>query len=192
MNKKHLVATVGLLGLFAMTPIKAADFSYNYGQFTFDDVDVDLGVVSVDGDGFSLAGSFEISPDMFIEAHYGSWDFDGGVDGTGYEIGVGYHMPMNPKTDMVFGLSFGNIDFDGPGGSADSDIFAVSAGVRHQLDSKIELDAEVAYVDYDEGDSDFGFEIGAQYAFTKNVSGIISLGFGDDVDTLSFGARMYF
>lgn len=187
MKKIHLVIFIALSGLTITMPVKAADFNYFYGQLTYDDVDVDLGQNSRDENGISITGSFEINPDMFISASYGNWD-----DVSGYELGVGYHMPINQKTDMVLGVSFGNIEVDYRGGSADSDVLEISAGVRHQLDSKIELDAEVAYVDYDEGDSDFGFEFAGLYAFTNNLSGIASLSFGDDVDVLSLGVRMYF
>ena len=188
----YLIALLSLMSFAVTVPVKAADFSYNYGQVSYDDIDIDLGVFSVGGDGFSFGGSFEINPNMFIEANYGTWDLDFGVDATGYAFGVGYHMPLNQKTDMVFGLSFGNVELEGPGGSVDSDSLSISAGVRHQLHNNIELDAEIAYVDPDEGDSDFAFSLGALYAFSKNISAGVELGFADDVDTLSIGARFYF
>ncbi|MGD8484579.1 MAG: hypothetical protein PVJ63_06355 [Thioalkalispiraceae bacterium] len=186
-----LMTVTTLLG-FTVTS-HAADFNYNYGQLTYDDIDIDFpGITSIDGDGFSVAGSFAVAPNVFVAAKFGSWDLDYGIDATGYELGGGYHMPLDQKTDMIFGFSFGNIDLDSGAGSADTDVIEFSAGLRHQLNPQIELAGKIAYVDYDEGDSDIGFDVGAAYAFTQTVSGVVNFGFGDDVDTLSFGARMYF
>lgn len=167
----------------------AADFNYNAIQVSYDDISLDFpGVPSLDGDGFSFAGALEITPDVYIKGNIGMWDVDFGIDIDQLEIGAGYHMPLNQKTDGVFEFSMGNLEI----GSLDVDTWTLSAGARHQLDNKLELGGTIGLTDYDGDETEIFLSFNALYSLQKDVAGIFEFTTEDNITSLSFGARFYF
>lgn len=172
----------------------AADFNYNFGQITYDDVDIDFpGITANDGDGFSFSGSFEVTSDIFVSASYSMWDLASSIDADTWKIGGGYHMPLQPATDLVLEAMIGNSELSSNFASIDNDIWSISAGVRHSVNQELELGGKIGVVDYEnKSGTDTEISVAAIYNFQKNIAGLVTLNFGDDVDIMSFGARFYF
>lgn len=172
----------------------AADFNYNFGQLSYDDVDMDLsGVTGSDADGFSFAGSIEVTPDIFVSASYSMWDLTSAIDSDTWKIGGGYHWSIQPETDLVLEAMIGNNELSSSVSSVDNDIWSISVGVRHSLSKKLELGGKISLVDYEnKSGTDTEIGINALYNFNKTIAGQVSLNFGDDVDVISVGARFYF
>lgn len=191
MKKMIALFTSGILLITISVSVKAAEFNYNYADLTYNDIDyaIGSGSVSIDGDGFGILGSFEVTPDLFISAAYNMYDMDAGLDLDldVWEIGLGYHRAINTKTDLVAGLAIGNIEIS----FLDIDTWSANAGVRHQLNDKVELGGKITYIDYDGNASDTRFAANVLYKFKKDLSGIFALEFGD-VDVMSLGARFEF
>jgi len=189
MKKITAILTTAFLFITLNHTLQAADFSYNYAQVSYDDVDLDIGqgLPVIGGNGFSVSGAFEITPDFFISADYRTYDLDYGIDLNVWDIGVGYYQSINAKTDLVAGFAIGNLDLE----TVDLDTWTINAGVRHQLNDKLELGAQVNYVDYDGNASDTRIGANVLYAFKKDLSGIFALEFGD-VDVMSLGVRFDF
>ena len=191
--KQSLMAT--LLVSYAISSL-AADFNYNYGQVSYDDAEFDFGpgagILNTDADGFSLAGSFEVTPELFVTASISMWEAANTVDADTWLVGAGYHMPLNAKTDLLVEANIGNLEMSAVT-SLDYDIWAVSAGVRHSLDDKLEIGGKFGWKDYErKPDTDTFFQVNAVYEFQKNIAGLISYETADTIDVLSVAARFYF
>ena len=171
---------------------QASEFNYNYGQVSYDDVEFDSGFLNADADGFSIAGSSEITPDIFFTASYSIWEVGSVIDVDTWMIGAGYHMPLNAKSDLVLEASIGNLEASAVT-SVDFDIWTVSAGVRYSIDSKLEIAGKVGIRDSENNpDTDTFFQANAVYEFQKNIAGVVSYETGDNIDVLSVAARFYF
>lgn len=194
------ILTVMLVALSLGTmagPAAAQGFSYRYGQVTYDLPDFD----GADGDGFGFAGSFEVTPDIFVQGALRFWDLDAGPDVDGWEIGGGYRRALNAKTDLYGTFSIGNYDFGTISASIlgftvgiglDQDFWALRGGVRHRLQNNMEVGGTVGFVNYDPGDTEFEIGINGQYYFNSNLAGYAALSFSDPLDLISLGVRYYF
>ena len=158
----------------------AAGFNYNYGQ-----IELKTG----DYDGLALTGSFVINKDFFIIANYidttnDELGFD--VDVDAITVGAGYHMPIDKKTDAVFTVSAASVDV---GPIDDTGIF-LTAGVRHNLNSDIELAGGVQHISAFDGESGLYGE--ARYNINKTMSAGLTFTTGDYLDGLGLNFRMGF
>lgn len=168
----------------------AEDFSYNYVFFGYGNTELDA--VSVDGDGFSLGGSYGFTDSIHGFANYETADLDFGVDVNRYNFGIGYNTSVSDAVDMFARLSFESLDFDVPGfGSIDDTGYGLSVGARFAASSKLELNAAINHVDYGDGD-DTGFEIGGLYSFTDAFALGLAAEWSDEFTSYALSGRFYF
>jgi len=172
--------------------LQAADFSYNNVSISYANVDLDDGIFSIDGDGFDVEGNIAVHKNVFIPLRYQSIGFDFGVDGTMWMAGVGGHMPISNTMDLFGMVQIGNFELEGPGGSADSDILALTAGIRVAFAQNLEGAVYVTNVDFDEGDDQSGLGAKLNFYFNKTTSLVARAEFLSDIDTLSIGAQFDF
>lgn len=158
--------------------------SYNYLELRFVDVDVNS------GDGLSFKGSYQLPSNWLILGGITSLDFNNNVDGTFIEIGTGYVWEFRPDFDLFTTLSYVNADFDTPGGGADDDGLAFSAGTRGMIAPQFEVRGSVNHINLD--DSDTYLELAGDYYFTRQFAAGLSLEFGGDADAITVGGRWYF
>jgi len=190
-----MMRSILVMVLFAFSASVYADgFNYNsvtlsYGQMQFDDLDVD-------GDSIGISGSFEVGEKFFLAAGYGKSDIGDNfisADIDSWSAGVGYHMPMSDRFDLVTSLSYEYVDIsvDGFGSESDNGI-GIGAGVRFAATEKFEIDGGVSYVDYSDGGDDTSFGLGFLYNFTDSFSAGASGNWGDDTSAYGIGGRFYF
>lgn len=160
------------------------DLSYSYGELRFVDVD-DNG-----GDGFQLAGSYELEGPWILVGSLTALDFNNNVDTTLLEIGGGYVWDYSEDFDLFGTLRLARAEVDTPGGDADDTGFAFSAGTRGFLAPKFEIRGSVNHINFD--NSDTYLQIAGDYYFTSQLSAGLSLDFAGDTDSFSLGARWYF
>ena len=181
-----------LLAVFALPATAAAqsgqttkygDLSYTYGELRFVDVDND-------GDGFQLAGSYELEGNWILVGSLLTLDFGSNVDATLFEVGAGYVWDYAENWDLFSTLRLAHAEVDTPAGDADDTGFAFSAGARGFLAPKFEIRGSVNHINLD--DSDTYLTFAGDYYFTDQVSAGISLDFAGDTDAFSIGARWYF
>lgn len=186
---KHSIV---LLALLAAPGLALADgFSYDYLQLSYGQVDFDN--VSIDGDGFGVDGSFGITESLNIIGGYQTTDFDSLADANQLQVGLGVHTPISETLDVVAAVSYINVDVDtflGPAG--DDDGFGLTAGVRAAITSKMEANAGISYVDFDNSGDETGFGGSVLYNFTDVFSAGLGASWSDDTSTFSIGGRMYF
>lgn len=167
----------------------AGNFNYNYGQIAYE---------TGDFEGLTLTGAFEVNKDIFVLARYVAVTDDSlGVDFNYDEIsvGAGYHMPIDKKTDAVFTVSFSsgevdvNIPFFGKVTADDTGLLA-TAGVRHNLNAKVELAGGIYHISTFDGDT--GIQGEARYNIDNKMSVGVSYVSGDYIDGLGLNFRMGF
>ena len=160
------------------------DPSYSFAELRFVDVDTS------GGDGFRLAGSYELDRQWILVGALTALDFNNNVDSTQLEIGGGYVWKYSEDFDLVSTLRFVRAEVDTPGGDADDSGLAISAGARGFLAPQFEIRGSANHINLD--NSDTYLQLAGDYYFTDQVSAGISLDFAGDTDSISLGARWYF
>lgn len=190
-KKTSLLAVLALATLGFAGPA-AADIDYTYVDLAYHDIDFD----GVAGDGFSLGGSYALGNTAYISGGYGTHGFDeSGVsfDATQLNIAFGGHWALSNTADWIAEAGVIRDDSDlsisGFGSGEESDTgFFLSTGLRVMVTDRLELNGGLTYADiYNDNSTAFG--LGARYEFTDSFSVGFGYTTGDDVDTITLGAR---
>lgn len=179
-------------GLLVAAAACAAELDYNYAELRYVDTELEAGAFDVDGDGFEIGGSLELTPAVHLFGSFQTLDFGAGVDVSAFEVGGGYAMPLNNGADLVARLSYIDGEIDAGPGDIDDSGFGFSAGLRNMFTPQIEGRAFVNYVDLDESGDETSFELAGDYFLNDQIALGASLELGDDVTTWTLGARWYF
>ena len=161
-----------------------SELSYTYAELRFVDVDIS------GGDGFQLAGSYELDGPWILVGALTALDFNNNVDSSLLEIGGGYVWNYSDDFDLVSTLRLVRAEVDTPGGDADDSGFAFSAGARGLLAPQFEIRGSVNHINLD--NSDTYLQLAGDYYFSDQLSAGVSLDFAGDTDSFSLGARWFF
>lgn len=161
-----------------------SDLSYSFAELRFVDVDTS------GGDGFRLAGSYELDGQWILVGALTALDFNNNVDSTLLEIGGGYVWNYSDDFDLVSTLRLVRAEVDTPGGDADDSGFAFSAGARGLLAPQFEVRGSVNHINLD--NSDTYLQLAGDYYFTDQISAGVSLELAGDTDSFSLGVRWFF
>jgi opacity protein-like surface antigen len=165
----------------------------NYTKFEISVLDVELdSAIEVDGDGFALGGSYELSDKIFLFGEWQDQSLDFGIDGRSFEIGGGYTHSFSDKLDFVGSLSYVDAEVKAGNFTADDDGLALGGGIRTRLSDSVELDAGLKHVDFDNAGGDTGFSVGGRYYFNDSMALGGSADFNDNADTLRLSFRWEF
>jgi hypothetical protein len=170
--------------------------SYSYIEGGYTEADLDN---VADGDGFSVRGSVSFSENFFVFGEYATFGFPGSVDLDQISAGLGGHLDISDRVDLVGRVGYTELDLSVPGfGSGSVDGFLVSAGIRGQVSDSFELEAHAVHTDLgsDGGDST-GFVVGGRYFFTESFAAGLEYRTGDelggaDLDVIFVGVRFTF
>ena len=173
----------------AATRPQSAQFSYSYVELGYDETDFDLGPLDVDGDGLTLAGSFEINDDWHVYASYGSADADFGIDVDTWTLGAGYVFPLKEDIDIYGRVLYIDRSVDGLPGR-DDDGLGLQARIRARVTDEFELEGGLLYVDV--SDTDTSLQASARYHFNEAFSAALGITFAGDTDGIGISARYSF
>jgi hypothetical protein len=176
---------------------QSAQFNYSYVQLGYNEADFNLGgPFEGDGDGLSLAGSFEISDDWHVYASYGSADVDVGgpfnadIDVDTWTLGAGYVFPLKENVDIYGRVLYIDTSADLGALNADEDGLGLQASIRAGITEEFELEGGLLYVDV--ADTDTSLQAIARYHFTEQFSAGVGITFGGDADGIGIHARYSF
>jgi len=190
MRKGLVFASIAALGI-AGTANAESSFDYSFVELGY--VNTDLDDFNVDGDGFELRGSLEVTGNVHVFAKYTDLDFDFNIDTNTIEIGAGYAWPLSPNLDVIGTLSYLRAEVDVPGArDFDVDGFGVGVGLRGRPLDNVELTAGLQHVDLDDSGDDTIFAVGGRYFFTRAFAAGVDVTFNDDGTAWYVGGRWSF
>jgi opacity protein-like surface antigen len=182
----------------AFTPnLLLADMNYTFVEVSLLDVEAEArtiggGRVDVDGDGFEIAGSYELNDQFFVFGKWQDQDLDFGFDGRTVELGGAYVHSFSDKLDFIGQLSYIDTEVKAGNATLDDDGLGLGGGIRARVNDNVQLDAGLKYVDFDDSGNDTGFTFGGRYYYNENLAVGASADFNDNADTLRIGVRFEF
>jgi|TARA_B110000208_G_C11591831_1_gene366582 hypothetical protein len=193
MFKKALI--IGAISSIASFSVAAEEtaLSYTYAGIGYETGDI----ADIDFSGFGIYGSKALNESFFITGSYLSIESDDqftdglvtdDIEATGFNIGVGFHTPINSTVDFVSTLSYSDAEVEFADISEDGNGYVLAAGVRALPSDVLELSAFIDYADVDDG-SETGYSLGARYFATPDVSLGLGYGSSDDFDAITFDVR---
>ncbi len=190
--------------LFAVTMLVVSsaalskEISYDFIQGTYSSISItDSSLPDIDGNGFSVSGAFSVSPNLAINAGYGSTSFDRvlgvDIDTTALTFGITAHTTIAPGTDVLGSFSVLNSDVkvsDEFRTVSDDEIGnIISIGLRHTLSETVELAIGASRTNiFDDTSNTFGF--GARFYANETFSVGVGYRTGDDTDSILLNARI--
>ena len=181
-------AATAVASIFLAAPgVALADFSYNFLEGGFVDVEIDDS--SVDGDGFRVEGSTEVGDSFFIRAEYEDYDFDFNIDASAMELGGGYFHELSDDLDFIAIGQYVEVEIEG----FDDDGLGIGGGIRTRLADSLEVDAMLNYVDFDNVGNDTYLDLRGRYHFSDQFAVTLKFEVGSDVfDSMGIGVRYAF
>ncbi len=182
--------------LMTVAAAAAADgFSYNHANAGYGRLDVDD--IDVDGDLLGASLSFEVSDSFFVFGDYGRGDLDGdfgvNVDFSRLGLGIGHHLPIADRLDLVSKVSWEWAEIEVPFfGDEDDTGYGLGLGLRYAATPQLELNGGLSYVNFGGGADDTGVDLGGLYNFTDRFAVGLSTSFTDDTTSYGIGGRFYF
>ena len=174
----------------AATRPQSAQFNYSYVELGYDETDFDVGPFDIDGDGLTLAGSFEINDDWHVYASYNTSDLDFGFDADTWTLGAGYVFPLKEDIDVYGRVLYIDTSVDGPVNTRDDDGLGLQARIRARVTDELELEGGLLYRDV--SDTDTSLQASARYHFSEALSAAIGITFAGDTDGIGVSARYSF
>jgi hypothetical protein len=168
-------------------------FDYSYVELEYADTEFDVSDGgNIDGDGFTLRGSIELSDEWHAFASYGQSDLDFGIDLDTFTIGAGYVYPLKDDLDLYGRVMYikEDVDFPSPFADPDDDGLGLQVRVRGRINPNFEVEGGIQYLHIDNSDTSLQAE--GRYYFTNEFSVGVGLTFAGDADGLGVSVRYTF
>lgn len=179
--------------LLAAAAAGAQTANYNYIQGSFQQIDLDVPGLDVDGDGLGISGSFEIDENFYLFGEFQTADVGFGIDVDIIDVGGGYRTGIGRNLDLYANLGYTKVKIDGAGGGASDDSgFSVGLGLRGAVSEAVELYGGLDYIDFDDSDSETRANAGFLMKLTENLGVGLKASLWDDFNVYQINARLYF
>ncbi|EAS46030.1 Outer membrane protein, porin family protein [gamma proteobacterium HTCC2207] len=191
-KKALIIGAISSIASFSLTAEEAA-LSYTYVGVGYETGDI----ADIDTSGFGIYGSKALNDSFFLVGSYLSIESDDqftdgfvtdDIEATGFNIGIGFHTPINPTVDFVSTLSYSDVEVEFADESEDGNGYIIAAGVRAMPSDVLELSAFIDYADIEDG-SETGYSFAARYFTTPDISLGLGYGSSDDFDAITFDIR---
>ena len=191
-KKALIIGAISSIASFSLTAEEAA-LSYTYVGVGYETGDI----ADIDTSGFGIYGSKALNDSFFLVGSYLSIESDDqftdgfvtdDIEATGFNIGIGFHTPINPTVDFVSTLSYSDVEVEFADESEDGNGYIIAAGVRAMPSDVLELSAFIDYADIEDG-TETGYSFAARYFTTPDISLGLGYGSSDDFDAITFDIR---
>ena len=195
-SRAVLVATVLLLPALSSaqegSKSSKSGFDYNYAELSYDkhDFDVSRAPDNIDGDGFTLSGSFKVADDWHVYASYGTANLDYGIGVDTWALGLGYNYSLKPNVDLYGRVLYIDQSASSTGFSSHDNGLGLQFRVRGRINDKVEVEGGIQYLDV--ASSDTSLQASVRYYVTRAFSAGLGVTFGGNQDGLSVNARYSF
>jgi hypothetical protein len=164
MRKVTILGAIAAMGMGSAAMAVDTSHTFIEGGYGYSEL---AGGAAADGDGFNVAGSFELPANFVVSASYRDFDYG---SGTGLELselsaGIAYKCSLG-SFDLLSGASFEQLDAFNDKVSG----FGLNLDLRGMLTDNVELAAGVSYVDIEEIPTTFTASIGVRRYFTPNFA----------------------
>ena len=160
-------------------PIGSLDLRYAGSKVEIED---DFDKAEVEGDGFDLRGSFNLTPELAAQVSYLSTSAnDFRFDGVKYEgdtdlsvLRAGLHYQFYSGGFAAYVLAdYGKVKLSGDGGSDDDSGFVAGAGLRDAGKGAFLWDVSLGYIDMGDIGTGAVFEYNLGYRFTPMFAAVL-------------------
>jgi hypothetical protein len=201
--KRSLIA----LALAAALPMsaQAAGPDYSYAELNYNTISQTIlcnGCSVYDGaEGFGLRGSFEFNDDWYVFGAYndGGSDLASQFSYDSWQLGLGYHTPINDNADWMFELSYNgtqNEILEALTGDDSDNGWRLSAGANGSVSERVNLFGKLNFArggrDYTVTDQGFSATAGMRLQLTEMWGLVGEVEAGDGYTVSTFGVRANF
>lgn len=190
MNRGIWIIGLAALPLAAQAQQAQSTFDYTFVDAAYIDTEARVGPFDVDGDGLALRGSYALNGRLFLFGDYTTQDYDGGVDTSLLQIGVGLRHSLRSNLDFVGELGWAHAEVDTPFGGDDDDGIGLAGGLRFRANENIEIDGMIQHVELD--DSNTSLLIRGRYYFNPSFALLGGLVLDDGDTGWNIGIRAGF
>lgn len=189
-----MLRSVFFTALIAFSASAAAeDLSYTYFQVGYGQVELDDSLLNIDGNGFSVNGSFAVHENWHVFGEYQLAEMDFDVDLGILEAGFGYNTALSENVDIAARLGYVRIEADAPGVPSESDDgYSLEVLARGKVSEAVELNGGLGYVDSSDADGETRVKAGFIYNFTDSFSAGVDGTWWEDVSIYRLSARFSF
>lgn len=187
-------ATLGAVAALLSGPALADGFSYNNVEARFISTEIEEVEPGVDleGDGFSISGSVEFGSSIHGFGTLGATEYEDSIDVGTLSAGLGFNHALAPALDLVTGVSYERLKFEGGGTRVIEEGVGLHAGLRGRVGDKVELAAGLKYVNFGDALDDTTLMAGGRYYFSRNFALGLDYSENDDGDTWIVALRYDF
>lgn len=201
MKPKHALLYTGIMTFLLPGIATAEQPSYSYIQAGYAEMELDD--TDLEPSGYFLNGSYELNEHWFVHGGYIDVDESSGsidVEANEFYAGVGYQHPLGKNSSIHLALAYIEVEAEAENNllnlsaDEDDDAIGVSLGLRSNITSHIELNADINYADFDVSDGDeVSLGIGLVWHVVNNVGLVLEAeGDKDDNRVYQLGIRMTF
>lgn len=187
-SKKNLVLAAILSTVSVSAMAESPSFDYIQGGY----VSWDFDGISGNFDGFQVSVKKTIHQDFYFTGDFQSIS-QSSIDTTIGTFGVGYKQNISDSTALFGQLEYASVSVDVGGffGSADSNGYQASAGIKGMVSPQVELTGAVEYLNLDV-DNTTTFVGKAAYNINKEIAIYADIKLEKDSTTYGIGARYNF
>jgi hypothetical protein len=189
--------TLVLLGasLCATSAEALSNFDYDYAEIGFFATSAEILNVEVDGNGVDISGSFDLTEGVNLLAGYQTTDFDFGLEGTQFGVGLGYHGALSYGMDLYFRLLYLDAEIEFPQRANIENIdgtgYSLNIGARYRFNKKFEADVAIAQASVEDS-TGTGIIMAGRFRMSEIFSLGLSGAFADGAESLGLDLRAEF
>jgi len=169
-----------------------SELSYTYLQVDYDSHDFDPPGPpdSINGDGFTFSGAFQLKNNWHVYGAYGKENLDFGIDLDTWTIGLGYSYSVKENVDLYGRVLYIDASADYGANTVHDDGLGLQFRVRSRVNDKLEIEGGIQYLDLE--NSDTSLQGSVRYYFTRSFSAGLGVTIGGDFEGLGINARYSF